>query len=187
MEKITNAFKKIFKYIKIVAVLGFVLIEEIVWDNIGLPAYNAVQSLKIMDRFETWIADIEHRYTLLGIFITPFIAMEVASLLSVKAFATGAIIVGIGLYTIKIILTVPVVIIFKSGKSTLVTFWVVRYSYGVILNFKRSKTFRRVMKYIDKVKDEFQTFKANYLNGDGSFKDEIKKIYANLKKIKSEV
>ena len=45
MEKITNAFKKIFKYIKIVAVLGFVLIEEIVWDNIGLPAYNAVQSL----------------------------------------------------------------------------------------------------------------------------------------------
>lgn len=183
-QSIKSVFVRIFKYIKIAAVVLFLIFEEILWDRIGKPAYEKVQGLKIMDRFKGWIRNVKHRYALLGIFIIPFVAMEAAAISSTIAFGTGAIITGIGLYVIKMLMTVPVVIIFKAGKEQLVSFWVIRYSYGVILNFKRSGTYRSVIKYLQEVKVSLNQFKANYLDGDGSFKEEMKTMYYSIKALK---
>ena len=140
------------RYIKILFVVLFIIFEEIAWKRIGEPAYIAIQSLKIMDRFKLWIADISHRYMLLGVFIIPFILMEVSSIYAGAALFSGSIIMGLGLYAIKLILTAPVVIIFNAGKETLVSFWAIKYGYGMILRLKRSKTFRSVKSFTAKLK-----------------------------------
>lgn len=172
------------RYIKILFVVLFIIFEEIAWKRIGEPAYIAIQSLKIMDRFKLWIADISHRFMLLGVFLIPFVLMEVSSIYAVKSLATGAVITGLGLYAIKLLLTAPVVIIFNAGKETLVSFWVIKYGYGIILRFKRSKTFRSVKRFTAKFKAELKIFKDEYLNSaNGDFSKSINKMYKDLKNI----
>ncbi len=181
-----NTYKlyKIMKYVKITLVILFILFEEIAWNRIGKPAYIKVKSLKIMNRFHLWISDFENRYILLVIFLMPFLLMELLSLIALKALATGAIVMGIGLYTIKILLTAPVVIIFNAAKKQLTSFYPIRYGYGSILQFKRSTTFRNVKHYISAIKAEIILFKNDYLDGDESnLFDELKKLYQEIKKI----
>ena len=182
-SQVKGAFDKVIKYLKILVVVLFILVEEIAWNKIGKPAYIAVKSLKIMKRFKEWVANVENRWALLAIFITPFGVMEIFSLLSLQAFASGAIITGIGLYTFKLALTAPVVIIFTTAKTELVSFFPIRYSYGTILKFKRSNTFRKVKKFSAKLKEEFVMFKDEYLDGDAELGDELKKMYEHIKKV----
>ena len=184
MDRITYVFSTLIHYIKVFLVVGFIIFEELAWKRLGQPAYEAIKPLKVMDKFKDWIADIDHRYMLLAIFFIPFILMEVSSIFAGKALLGGAIITGIGLYTIKLLLTAPVVIIFNSGKKILVSFWVVKYGYGTILNLKRSNTFRSVKKFTVKLTESFKTFKMEYLNTtDGDFSESIKKIYSDIKKV----
>lgn len=171
-------------YIQIALVVIFILFEEIAWKRLGEPAYEAIKSLKVMDKFKAWIADINHRYILLAIFLIPFALMEVSSIYAGAALFSGAVITGLGLYAIKLLLTAPVVIIFNSGKKILVSFWLIKYGYGTILNLKRSKIFRTVKKFTAKLKESFATFKSDYLNStDGDFSESIKKMYSDIKKV----
>lgn len=158
LKNFVKFLKKAIYAIKVILVVCFILVEEIVWNKIGEPAYNIVKSLAIMDKFKIWVSDIEHRYLLLFIFLTPFIMMEVLSLVAVKAFAVGAFGLGVTLYVFKIILTVPVAIIFNSAKKTLVSFWIIKYGYGMLLRFKRSKVFRNVKSYLRELKADVRMF-----------------------------
>jgi hypothetical protein len=169
---------------KLLVVLLFILFEEIAWKRIGEPVHNIISSLKIMNRFKLYISDIKHRYILLGIFIIPFVLMEITSIYAGASLLSGAIIMGIGLYMIKLFLTIPVVIIFNIGKDILISFWLIKYGYGMILRFKRSNAFRSVKKFTKKLKKEWSVFKEEYLNvEDGDFVESIKKMYQVLKKV----
>mgnify|MGYP006883112819 CR=1 FL=1 len=173
---------KAFHYIKLILVVLFIIIEDIAWTRIGEPIYNMVKSFKVMDRFKLWINDINHRYLLLGIFLIPFVFMEASSIYAGKALMNGTIFTGIGLYTIKLILTAPVVIIFNAGKDILLTFWIVKWPYGLIIKMKRSKIWNSVKTFSAKAKVEFGIFKDDYLNNsNGDFMTSFKKIYKDLK------
>lgn len=181
MQKID--FSKIMKYLKIFLVVMFIIFEEIIWNKIGQPIYNKIKTLKIMDRFKVWVSNVKNIYVILVIFLGLFIGMEIVTLLALKAFATGAIVIGIGLYVIKILMVVPVVIIFNEAKKQLVTFLPIRYVYGMVLNFKRSKTFREIKRFIAKLRIELNRFVEEYLDGDEDLLTELKKIYNNIKNI----
>lgn len=170
----------IIKYFKILLVILFIIFEEILWNKVGKPIYELIKSLRLMVKFKEWVGEFKHRYALLVIFITPFVLMEIMSLLSLKSFATGAIGMGISLYVVKLVLTVPVVIIFNSGKKQLVSFFPIRYGYGMIINLKRSSTFRNVKKFTKKVKQVVREFKQEYYKGVGIF-DGLKEIYVKIK------
>lgn len=175
--------ERVLHYIKILFVVGFIIVEELAWKKVGLPVYNSVASLKIMDRFKSWISEVENRATLVIIFLLPFVLMEISSIYALKLIATGAVFTGIGLYMFKLLLTIPVVIIFNSGKSILVKFWPIRFGFGSILKLKRSKTFRRVKQYTSKLKEEWTMFRHDFLDGDANFGDELKKMYEDIKKV----
>jgi len=179
-----NIINYIIETIKILAVLLFIAFELIAWEKLGKPTYNKIRSLKIMDRFKLWISIIEHRYLLLIIFLTPFIFMEIASLMAISALAKGLIVTGIGLYTIKLLLTAPVVIIFNVSKKILVTFPVIKYSYGMILNLKRSSVFRQTKKAISIIKTDIMSYIREFVDDNNpDIGESFKKIYINLKNI----
>jgi hypothetical protein len=169
---------RLMKYLKFLLVILFIIFEEVIWNKIGKPAYTLVKNLKIMQRFKNWVSNVKHRYLVLGIFMIPFILMEVSSLFAISALTKGMIYTGIGLYTVKILLTAPVVIIFNSAKSQLVSFWIIKYSYGMILRFKRSATFRRVKQITKDVSE----FKKEYM-GSGELKAELKNLYVKIKQV----
>lgn len=182
-EKAVNFMRQVGHYIKVILVLGFYLVEVIAWKKIGEPVYRRVESLKIMDRFKAWVTSVEHRYALLAIFLSVFILMEITSTYGLILIGTGALFTGIGLYTMKLFLTVPAVIVFKAGKKPLLSFWVIKFVYGLIIRLKRSTIFRNIKKQVAKLRDASIQFKDEYLNGDGSvgFFDSIKTIYNDIK------
>jgi len=183
MNKLNDYGLKVLYYIKLVFVILFIIVEDIAWTRLGEPIYNNVKSLKVMDRFKLWINDIKHRYLLLGIFIIPFIFMETSSIYAGKALVNGAIFSGIGLYSFKLLLTAPVVIIFNAGKDILVSFWIIKWPYGLILNMKRSKIWKSVKTFSTNAKTEFEFFKDDYLNNsNGDFISSFKKLYIEIKK-----
>jgi len=178
----TLKLDKVLHYIKLLLVALFIVFEELAWNRIGEPAYNAIKSLQIMEKFKNWVADINHRYLLLLIFMIPFVLMEGASLAAFKAWGSGLLFTGIGLYSMKLLLTAPVVIIFNTGKKTLVSFWLIKYIYGMILNMKKSDIFRSVKRWGRKFKAELAVFKHDYLDShNGSFSASFKELYRALK------
>jgi len=173
---------KIFKYLKILGVVLFIIFEEVLWNNVAVPIYNNIVSLRITHRFREYITSIEKKYLLLLIFITPVFVDIILSVMFTSAMAHGLLFAAIGIYIIKALVSIIMIIIFQIGKKQLTEFYLIRYSYGLILKLRRSKTFRRVKIYSTKIKNELNKFKVNYINGDSEITKEINSIYDNLKK-----
>lgn len=182
-EKIVKFFKSVSHYIKVILVYGFYFVEVIAWKYLGEPVYRNIESLKIMDRFKAWVSTVEHRYALLGIFLSVFVLMEIMSTYGLILIGTGAFFTGIGLYVGKLFLTVPAVVVFKAGKKPLLSFWVVKTVYALIIKLKRSKIFRNIKKQMAEISEGAVRFKDEYLNGDGKvgFFESIKIIYKDIR------
>lgn len=176
--------KKLIKYFQIIAVVGFIIVEELGWKKIGEPVYNSIKQLKVMEHFKRWVSTVENRYLVLIIFMKPFILMEVFSAFGLIAFGSGHLIAGVLLYSIKFALTVPVVVIFNTAKDTLVSFFIIRYTYGIILNFKRSDVFRGTKSRIKEIKENLKALRVKMFGDKKSeFIEEMEVIYTKVKKI----
>jgi len=176
--------KRIIKYLKIVGVVFFILFEEILWRKIGKPLHNKIKSLKITIRFREWVNDIEHRYSLLLIFLAPVFIDIVLSYMFGVAMAHAMIFTAIGIYVLKAVASVIMFLIFNIAKKRLVSFTIIRYSYYYILRIKSSRVFRRTKKYTQKIKKELSELKNTYFDGDSKLLIELQKIYKNIKAIK---
>ena len=170
---------KLFYYIKVFLVLGFIVVEELAWNKVGLPVYNYVKSFRIMGRFKKWIEnDVENRYLLLMIFINPLVYSEVFSFMAIAVFANGGILLGTILYALKLLMTIPLVIIFKAGKKQLLTFFTVKWGYVLILKFKRAKVFRYTKKLVREWKVSIKDFRDKHFPKDKTYSE----IYDKIKK-----
>lgn len=121
MEKrqIQNIIKKVLTPILYILIGGFVLFEEYTWNKVFKVIYLKIKSLNILIKFKNYLLQENCRYRLLFIFLVPFILMEGLSLIALKLIASGMIIIGIFMYLAKILLTIPVVIIFNTAKKKL--------------------------------------------------------------------
>lgn len=146
--------KKIWKFIKIILVLGFLLVEQLFWEKFAKPFYEALALHHFVDDFRVWVSNVQNKYFLLVLFIIPFILMEVCSTYGLILMGAGHVEFGAFLYSLKLVLTFPVVIIFNVGKDILTEFFIIRYVYGSILRFKRSRTFRGVKRTVTEVYEE---------------------------------
>ena len=160
--------KNIVNIFEIIFIIFFIFFENIIWEKIAQPIYNKFKSLNIINEFKIWASAIEHRYALLLLFLMPFILMEVFSLIAIYLISKGYLVFGTILYIIKILMTVFVSIIFNAGKEKLISFFIIKYSYGAILNFKRSSIYRKTKNSLKlfklKIKKRFSEFKSFILN-----------------------
>lgn len=164
-------------YIKIILVLLFIIIEDLTWNKIGEPVYRRIKALQIMQKFRTWVLNVKHRYALLAIFLSVFLLMEITSTLGLILVGTGAIYTGVLLYSAKIFLTVPAVVIFNTGKKTLLTFWIIRFVFSLIIHMKRSRVFRLAKTQFRNIKSSITKFKKYY------FPDTVKSTFTRSFKI----
>lgn len=182
--KMKRSLRKIWYYLKVLLVVLFIIIEELTWKRVGEPIYRRIKALRIMRKFKTWISNVKHRYALLTIFLSVFLLMEITSTIGLVLIGTGAIVTGILFYTMKIFLTVPAVVIFNAGKKPLLSFWLIRFIFILILLMKRSRIFRNSKKYFRKIKVFFVEFKSSYFKKDteNSFLISIRKIYKYIRR-----
>lgn len=148
--------KYIIKPMVYLFVMLFIVFEEYIWDKIFKYIYIKIKNLDLISDFKEYLLKEDNRYIILLIFLLPFMIMEGVSILGLIFIGKGFIILGLSMYLIKILATIPVVIIFNSGKKRLLSFYLIKLGYFLILKFKRSKIYRNTKKNIINYKNDFK-------------------------------
>lgn len=129
-------------------VFFYLVIEEYLWQRIFRHIYLKIKAFNLLYKFNSYIKKQNNRYYLLLIFIIPFVLMEILATIGVFLTAKGLVILGVIFYSLKLLLTVPVVIIFNSSKKKLLSFYLIRISYFGIIKIKRNEIFRNTKRKI---------------------------------------
>ena len=134
----------------------YIVLEELVWENIAEPIYSFIHGLKILQKVEESIYRL-NRHALLVLFLALFTQVELLGIFALKLIATGKVFTGTMLYAGKIPLAAFTFWLFRLSKEKLFTFGWFRQTYDVVIasidTIKTSAIYRRVAARIKSVKD----------------------------------
>jgi hypothetical protein len=142
MPSADHLFENLIMFKKIIAkiadiFLGFVVtiyivLEELVWENIAEPVYSYIHGLKILQKAEAWLFKL-NRHAVLVLFLALFTQVELLGIFALKLIATGKIITGTMLYAGKIPLAAFTFWLFRLTKEKLITFGWFKQGYDVVI------------------------------------------------------
>lgn len=154
-----SIFKKISDIFLGFWVFIYILLEELIWDTIAIPVFRFVHSLKVLQRIESSVVDL-NRYTLLCVFLFLFIQVELLGFIAIGLLAKGSLVFGITLYIGKIPIAAFTFWLFRIAKAKLLTFVWFKIAYEFLMrildSIKTSAMHQRVIKQIVNVKQKLE-------------------------------
>jgi hypothetical protein len=148
-------FAKITDIILGILVTVYILLEELVWENIAEPIYRFIHSLAILQKPEEFIRGLD-RHVLLAVFLVLFIQVELLGLFALQLIGTGKMIAGTLLYAGKIPVAAFTFWLFRISKEKLLTFGWFERSYELILSIiekiKLSAIYQKIAARLEQVK-----------------------------------
>jgi hypothetical protein len=115
-----------------ILVTVYIILEELVWENIAEPIYRFIHSLAILQKPEEFIRRLD-RHVLLAMFLGLFIQVELLGLFALQLIGTGKVVAGAMLYAGKIPVAAFTFWLFRVSKEKLMTFGWFKQSYELIL------------------------------------------------------
>ncbi|WP_374086806.1 hypothetical protein [Methylomicrobium lacus] len=115
-----------------VLVTVYIVLEELVWENIAEPIYTFIHGLAILQKAEAFI-DRLNRHVLLVLFLALFIQVELLGIFALKLIGTGKVVAGTALYAGKIPVAAFTFWLFRVAKEKLMTFGWFKQAYDLIL------------------------------------------------------
>ena len=182
MKEIKNITMNVLQMLKItfevILVIGFIFFEELIWKTLALPIKNYLSTLNIFGKLQAKI-EAQSVYTILGLFVSLFVVVELMGLWATGLFLTGSVIAGVIVYALKIPLAGFTFWMFSFTKEKLLTIEWFAAVYKLITQLfdwvKSTRIYRRVRVQIYSTKKYFKNVST------GSFKNDIKEIYIKLK------
>jgi hypothetical protein len=148
-------FAKTTDFILGILVAVYILLEELVWENIAEPIYRFIHGLAILQKPEEFIRGLD-RHVLLGVFLVLFVQVELLGLFALQLIGTGKVVAGTLLYAGKIPVAAFTFWLFRISKEKLMTFGWFKQSYELILliieKIKSSAIYLRIAARIKQVK-----------------------------------
>jgi hypothetical protein len=189
LQKIAQRLLLVFQFI---LVFIFILFEEIIWEGIAKPIYEKIQSLKILQKLKSKIAN-SNRYVILIVFLVLLLTVEAAGLLAGVFFVQGYILFGITLYMAKIPIAAFVFWLFKVSKRKLLSFNWFEWSYEKLMAglawLKDLDIYKTTVKYMSefksKIKEQWKNIKVKYFSKESRFTEELKSFYSYIKNFKN--
>jgi len=134
----------------------YIVLEELVWENIAEPIYVYIHSLQILQKAEASIYKL-NRHALLLLFLALFTQVELLGIFALKLIATGNVITGATLYAGKIPVAAFTFWLFRISKVKLMSFYWFKQAYDGIITIiemiKSSAIHRRVAARLKAVKE----------------------------------
>lgn len=134
----------------------YIVLEELVWENIAEPIYTFIHGLAILQKTEAFIQRL-NRHVLLALFLALFAQVELLGLLALKLIGTGKVIAGTALYAGKIPVAAFTFWLFRLAKEKLMTFGWFKRAYELILwsieKIKSSAIHQRIAARLKAVKE----------------------------------
>lgn len=133
----------------------YIVLEELVWDNIAEPIYAFIHGLKILQKVEALIYRLD-RHALLVLFLALFAEVEVQGIFALKLMSTGKVLAGTALYIGKFPVAAFTFWLFNISKEKLMTFGWFKQSYELLMRvidkIKASAIHRRIIARLKSVK-----------------------------------
>ena len=169
-------------------VLLYILFEEIVWEGIAEPIYEAVRSLRILQRLERGILRL-HRGVILLLFLGLFVAVEGAGLAAGALLVGGYPLYGMLLYALKIPVAALTFWLFRVSREKLMSFGWFAAAYerlmGWIAWLKASEIYRRSMERLADLKRRVAVLWKRVrerFSGEGTLSRRLGRLYRFFKR-----
>ncbi|NPA27961.1 MAG: hypothetical protein GXN91_02795 [Epsilonproteobacteria bacterium] len=155
MSFIKRAIHLLIFTIQLVIILFYILLEEVVWEQLAKPILNYFQSLRVIEKIQTKL-DRANRYIILTIFLLFLVVGEMMGLLSPIVLVKGFFILSLLFYTIKLLFIATALWIFHNQRKKILSFYLIDFLYKKILylvaKIKRLPAYKEVVEAAKAIK-----------------------------------
>ena len=175
---------KLISLFQLILVLIYIIFEELIWEGIAHPIYNYVHSLKLLQKVEVALHDV-NRHVILVIFIVMLIAVEAFGLYAGYLFVSGQAALGLSIYLTKIPIAAFTFWMFRVTEDKLMKFGWFKWIYDRVVKFidwlKSLDIYIGTMERIKSMKENMKAFRIKHFSKESLFVTKIKHFYKTIK------
>ena len=179
---------RIISLLQLLLVLIFIIFEELIWEGIAKPIYDAVHSLKILQKIEVKLQRV-NPFVILVFFVVLLAVVETFGIYAGMLFLSGRVIMGLSLYLMKIPIAAFTFWLFRATEEKLMQFGWFKWIYERIMQgidwLKSLQIYKDTMVRLQKLKETLKRFrnkvKERYFKEESPLVKKLKKYYRHLK------
>jgi len=179
---------KVISLFQLILVMIFIIFEELIWEGIAKPIYEAIHSLKILQKVEAKLQHV-NAYIILVIFVLLLVTVETFGIYAGILFMSGKVLLGLALYISKIPIAAFTFWLFRVTEEKLMQFrwfkWLYKKMMEGIAWLKSHEMYVKTMERLNRIKVRLKkstkVFKAKYFAKESSFMRKVKRLYKIMK------
>jgi len=180
-----TAFKnKLMSLLQLVLVIIYIIFEELIWEGIAKPIYEAIHSLKVLQKVEAKLQHVNASVILI-IFVVLLAIVETFGIYAGMLFMSGQVLLGLGLYLSKIPIAAFTFWLFRVTEDKLMQFgwfkWLYEKMMEGIVWLKSREVYISTMQRLKELKVLVKTWKEKYFAKESPFIIKLKKLYKSVK------
>jgi len=185
---LTTIKNKLISLLQLILVIIFIIFEELIWEGIAKPIYEAIHSLKILQKIEAKLQHI-NAYVILVIFVVLLATVETFGIYAGMLFVSGQVLLGLALYISKIPIAAFTFWLFRVTEDKLMQFGWFKWLYEKMMagiTWLKSRemyieTMERIKRIKERLKKSAKAFKAKYFAKESPFMIKVKRLYKTIK------
>jgi len=185
LTAIKNKFTSL---LQLILVIIYIIFEELIWEGVAKPIYEAIHSLKILQKVEAKLQYINPSIILV-IFVLLLSVVEAFGIYAGMLFVSGQVLLGLGLYLSKIPIAAFTFWLFRVTEDKLMTFGWFKWLYDKMMatiDWLKSremyvKTMERLKALKESIKKYIKVFKTKYFSKKSPFMTKVKNLYRTIK------
>ena len=179
---------KLISLLQLILVIVYIIFEELIWEGIAKPIYEAIHSLKILQKIESKLQHA-NASVILVIFVVLLFIVEAFGIYAGMLFVSGQVVLGLLLYLSKIPIAAFTFWLFRVTEDKLMTFGWFKWLYDKMMSaiewLKSREMYVKTMERLKSVKEGLQKyikfFKEKYFSKESPFMTKVKSLYRTIK------
>jgi len=175
---------KLISLFQLILVIIYIIFEELIWEGIAKPIYDAIHSLKLLQKVEVKLQHVNPS-VILGLFVVLLAIVEALGLYAGMLFVSGQILLGLGLYLSKIPIAAFTFWLFRVTEDKLMQFgwfkWLYEKMMVSITWLKSHRIYKETMEHLQAIKSIIKKWKEKYFAKESPFVLKVKKLYKSVK------
>ena len=175
---------RLISLLQLLLVITYIIFEELIWEGIAKPIYEAIHALKILQKVEAKLESVNPS-VILVIFVVLFVIVEAFGIYAGMLFVSGQVLLGLALYISKIPIAAFTFWLFRVTEDKLMQFGWFKWLYDWIMKaidwLKACEMYKKTIERLVQVKMSIKALKEKYFAGESPFIEKIKQIYNTVK------
>jgi len=179
---------RLISLLQLLLVGTYIVFEELIWEGIAKPIYEAIHALKMLQKIEVKLQRANPS-AILFIFVVLLSMVEAFGIYAGMLFVSGQVLLGLSLYIAKIPVAAFTFWLFRVTEDKLMQFRWFKWMYEWIMKaidwLKSCEIHKRAMERLIQVKisikANIKAFREKYFASKSPFMEKMKRLYRRVK------